>query len=110
MVDQIEYNVFKRDEKTIRYCNAHNITVEAYSPLGGSHSSRSVFHDPTVQAIAASHNKSAAQIALRWIVQRGAILTVLSGSPEHQAVDADLWRFTLSDEDMKQLDGLRDAD
>jgi len=102
-VNQIEYNVFKHDEDVIAFCDANGITVEAYSPLSGQGGAQSVFSDETVKGIAASHNVSAAQVALRWIVQRGHTLAVLSSSSEHQANDADLWSFELTDDDMDTL-------
>lgn len=102
-VNQIEYNVFSHDEEIIAFCDAHNITVEAYSPLSGQSGAQSVFKDETVKGIAAAHNVSAAQVALRWIVQRGHTLAVLSSSSEHQANDADLWSFELTDDDMDTL-------
>lgn len=102
-VNQIDYSVLSHDEETIRFCRANNITVEAYSPLGGAHSKGSVFSNPTVGSIAKAHNVSAAQVAIRWIVQRGDILTVLSGNPAHQANDADVFGFELSEVEMDQL-------
>lgn len=108
-LNQIDYNVFKHDETTIRYCREHNITVQAYSPLGGTKSTHSVFHDQTVLAIAKQHNVTAAQVALRWIVQRGDILTVLSGSSAHQAADARLWTFALAPDEMNALDHLKNV-
>jgi len=102
-VNQIEYNVFSHNEETIAFCDANNITVEAYSPLSGQNGAQSVFKDETVKGIAASHNVSAAQVALRWIVQRGHTLAVLSSSAEHQANDADLWSFELADDEMDTL-------
>lgn len=102
-VNQIEYNVFSHDEEIIEFCDANNITVEAYSPLSGAKGAQSVFKDETVKAIADAHNVSAAQVALRWIVQRGHTLAVLSSSPEHQANDADLWSFELADDEMETL-------
>merc|ERR1712084_102722 len=92
-VNQIEYNVFEHDEEIIEFCDANNITVEAYSPLSGAKGAQSVFKDETVKAIADAHNVSAAQVALRWIVQRGHTLAVLTSNAEHQADDADLWSF-----------------
>ena len=106
-VNQVEYSVFHHDDTTLEYCRKYNITVEAYSPLGGTHSTRSVFTDKTIAPIAQAHNVSAAQVALRWIVQRDAVLTVLSGNPAHQANDADLWSFTLTDDEMAMLDGIK---
>merc|ERR1712203_1065387 len=104
-------NVFSHDEETIAFCDANNITVEAWSPLGGAHGgNRSVFSDPTIGAIATSHNVSAAQVALRWIAQRGHTIAVLSGNKDHQANDADLFSFKLTDDEMTKLTGLQHAD
>merc|ERR1711862_645467 len=58
-VNQIEYNVFSHNEETIAFCDANNITTEAWSPLGGAHGGHSVFNDETIGAIATSHNVSA---------------------------------------------------
>merc|ERR1712151_1250695 len=102
-VNQIEYNVFSHDEEIIKFCDEHNITVEAYSPLSGAKNKESVFSDETVKGVAATHNVSAAQVALRWIVQRGHTLAVLGSSTEHQANDADLWSFELTDDEMNTL-------
>merc|ERR1712224_276384 len=108
-VNQVEYNLYSHDEDTIQYCRRKNITVEAYSPLGSwtpHHSGKSIFADHKVKTIAGTHNVSAAQVALKWIVQRGDILTVLSANKTHQANDADLFdpRFQLSDSEMDELD------
>jgi len=108
-VNQIEYNPFVHDEETILFCHANNVSVEAWSPLNGGHGGKSVFSDPTVTSIATAHNVSAAQVALRWIVQRGDLVTVLSGNREHQANDADLWSFTLSDDEIDTMTKLHEA-
>jgi len=105
-VNQIDYSVFTHNEDTIEFCHDNNITVEAWSPLGGGTGSKSVFSDVTVTSIAKSHNVSQAQVGLKWIVQRGDTLAVLSGNKDHQANDADLWSFTLSDDEMKKLSGI----
>jgi len=110
-VNQIEYNIFHHDEETIQFCREHNITVEAWSPLGGAGliPGPSIFHDETIKGIAAAHNVTAAQVALRWIVQRGDVIAVMSANPEHQANDADLWSFELEAQEMATLDALQES-
>lgn len=112
-VNQIEYNVYHHNEDTIKFCRDHNITVEAYSPLGSwtGPQSKSIFKDPAINSIAASHNVSAARVALKWIVQRGDILAVLSANKTHQADDANLFdsAFRLSDSDLSVLDQLQNT-
>lgn len=111
-VNQIEHNVFSHDDATVATCAEHNITVEAYSPLGSpgrDKKGRSVFSDPTIAIISKAHNVSAPQVALRWIVQEGHIMTVLSSSSAHQANDADLFDFELSEAEMGTLGKLQNA-
>jgi len=109
-VNQIQYNVFAHDEDVIAACRKYNITVEAYSPLAPPYSKKSVTREPTVTSIAKAHNVSAFQVALKWIVQRGDVLTVLSSNPAHQESDADLWSFTLADDEMTKLGAIAKSD
>lgn len=108
-VNQIMFNIFSHDDDTVAYCREHKITIEAFSPLGDpERTHKSVFSDPHVIAIAAKHNVSAGQVAMRWIVQKGYVLTFLSSSKEHQANDADLFSFELDADDISKLDRLKD--
>lgn len=102
-VNQIEYNVYSHDEEIISFCDKNDITVEAWSPLNGAHGGQSPFDDKVLKGIAESHNVTVAQVALRWIIQRGHILTVLTSDKNHSANDADLFGFTLDDDDMVKL-------
>ena len=107
-VNQITYNVFDHDEDTIAFCHAHNITIEANSPLGyheGPWRKKSVFTEPIVTSIAKTHSISQAQVALKWIVQRGDTVAILSGNVV-PAADADLWSFTFSGDEMTKLDSI----
>merc|ERR1711979_27952 len=80
----------------------------AYSPLGDpARSHTSVFKDPVVTGIGKKHNVSAAQVALKWVLQKGAVLTFLSSSKDHQANDADLFGFSLSIDEIAVLDKLK---
>lgn len=108
-VNQIEYNPFSHDENVISFCHQRNITVEAWSPLGGGSGGKTVFSDSTIQSIASSHGVSAAQVGLRWIVQRGDMYTVLSSNQDHQANDADVWSFSLNDEEMQSITEVQNA-
>jgi len=101
-VNQRSMNVMGQDNANLQFCLDHNITYQAYTPLGDG----SVFSDSTVLKIAQAHNKSAAQVALRWVLERGAVLTVQSESAQHQFEDMDLFDFSLSSEEMIQLNAL----
>ena len=58
----------------------------------------------TVERIATAHNVTAYQIALKWILQHGWILSFQSSSRKHQAEDADVFGFHLTLEEMNELD------
>lgn len=100
-VNQIQLNLLQKDTATIEYCTQHGIHVEAYTPLAKG---RVAQDHPIVQRIAHAHNVSAYQIALKWILQHGWILTFQSSSQKHQASDASVFWFRLSDTEMKALD------
>ena len=57
------------DDATVAFCAEHGIQYSAYSPLGGL-SGLDIFKNPVVQKVAGAHKVSAAQVALRWLVQR----------------------------------------
>lgn len=91
-----------RDYETLAKCEAMNITYSAYSPLGGLTKARPL-SDPTVLAIGAKHNKSSAQVALRWVTQQGVPAVTASNNSDYDTEDLQIFDFTLSDDEMKQL-------
>lgn len=86
------------------YCVAHGIAVEAYSPLG--HGS-DISSDP-VEAAAAAHGVSTAQVVLRWHVQKGHVVLPKSTHPERMRQNMNLGGFSLSDAEMAAIDALDD--
>jgi diketogulonate reductase-like aldo/keto reductase len=75
-VNQVELHPYLQQRQLLRYCAAQGIVVEAYSPLGSPGSNcgtvaPAVLQDATLRRIAAAHNKSVAQVCLKWGVQRG---------------------------------------
>eukprot|EP00490_Sorites_sp_Unknown_P005015 CAMPEP_0114651262 /NCGR_PEP_ID=MMETSP0191-20121206/8211_1 /TAXON_ID=126664 /ORGANISM="Sorites sp." /LENGTH=283 /DNA_ID=CAMNT_0001865387 /DNA_START=40 /DNA_END=891 /DNA_ORIENTATION=- len=105
-VNQIELNVLEYDEEAMEASKQSSITVEAYSPVGRSGHSGDIRDNKIVKSVAAAHNVSTYQVALKWILQHGNIMTFQSSSAEHQAEDADVFRFQLTEEEMKALDEL----
>ena len=78
---------------------------QAYSPLGKGH----VLTDATVCGVAQALGVSAAQVLLRWSLQKGNVVLPKSTHPERQASNLDVFRFSLSDAQMATLDGLERA-
>jgi len=95
-----------RDDATRERCRQLGITYFAYSPLGGwalGGTSR-VLHDPTVQAIATAHNRTAAAVALRWVSQQGVPFVTTSDKESHDVDDLDnVFTFNLTDAEMTRL-------
>ena len=88
-------------------CKKHGITLQAWSPLGGAKGS--VFSVPIIKTIANAHNVTAAQVALKWSIQRGVAVVTGTDNREHMASDLDLWDFELSDEEMKQINSIQQS-
>ena len=101
-VNQCEFSIGNHDDDALDFCKAHNITYEAYSPLGGL-SHVDVLGDADVQAIARRHNKSAAQVALRWVVQQGVPFVTAAMNPTFMVEDLDLFDFELGGDEMDTL-------
>jgi diketogulonate reductase-like aldo/keto reductase len=108
MVNQIEGSVYLQFDNIVEYCQANNIVVQAYSPLGRQLTN--VLHDPVVLQLAQKHNKNAGQIALRYLVQKGYALTCLSSSEERLRSNQDIFFFELDDDDMDKLSELNRPD
>ena len=112
-LNQNSLSVGYHDDDTIAYCKREGITYMAYSPLCGGPNGSSCRHGsvlsvPEVQAVAATHNVSAAQVALKWIVQRGHPLATSVWNPEYMAEDLDLWSWgDLCDAEMSTLDSVK---
>jgi len=88
----------------ISYNAAKGIVVQAYEPLAGGEVATDC---ATCAAVGEAHNKSAAQVGLRWVLDRVPSLAVKTGSPEHLAQDLALWDgWRLTDDDHAQLDAL----
>ena len=107
---QIEMHVGMGDdpESLVSYCKKHKITYQAYSPLGGPDiGGKPVMDFKEVKAIAAAHGKSAAQVALRWVLQQGHALVTATVDPSYVKEDLDLWSWKLSDSEMRQLNSVR---
>ena len=98
-----------RNDATVAMCKRHNITYEAYSPLGGwaLGGTGRVLKDPTVVAVGKAHNNSSAQVALKWVVQQGIVAVTGSNSRAYDDADLNIWDFELSEHEMQQLSELR---
>ncbi len=98
MVNQIESNPYYQNDDIIEYCQKRGIVVEVYSPLGGT--GGHIMEDETLKQIAAKHNKSVAQIIIRWHMQRGVVVLTKSTHKNRIIENLDVEGFELDAEDM----------
>jgi diketogulonate reductase-like aldo/keto reductase len=102
VVNQIQFSPFEYRKALLEACESHGVAVEAYSPLGtGRH-----LGDETVSEIAERLGRTAAQVLIRWCLQRGTIVLPKSTHQERIEANFAVFDFALSDQDMALLDGL----
>ncbi len=102
MVNQIEFHIGCLQKDTVAYCNENNILVEAWSPLGNG----KIFECEPMIAFAKKYGKSVAQIAIRYVLQKGALPLPKSVTKERIVENLNVDDFEISSEDMKALDRL----
>ncbi|MFM1651917.1 aldo/keto reductase [Brevibacillus sp. B_LB10_24] len=104
MVNQVEYHPLLSQQELRRFCQAQGIQMEAWSPLARGQ----ILNDSTVLTIAGKHQKTPAQIVLRWDLQNGVVTIPKSSSEERIAENAGIFDFVLSADDMAALDSLNE--
>ena len=105
VVNQIELSPFLQQEHIYSFCQKENIHLTGYCPL--SRGNR--FDDPNLCRIAKEMKKSAAQVMIRWALQRGHTVIPKSVSPIRIEENANVFDFNLNNEQMKILDGLEEG-
>lgn len=105
LINQVELHP-KLDQKEVRdFCEKHDIKVQAWSPLMQGQ----LLSNETILAIAENHNKSAAQVILRWDIQQDILLAVKSVHKERMISNAAVFDFELSAEEMAQINQLNES-
>jgi diketogulonate reductase-like aldo/keto reductase len=102
VVDQVQFSPYEYRKALLDSCRQNGIAFEAYSPLGtGRH-----LASDTVVRIARRHERTPAQVLLRWCIERGIPVIPKSTHRERIAENARLFDFRLSDQDIAELDAL----
>ena len=101
-VNQIELHPWCQQKEIVKYCEENGIVVEAYSPLVRNYKA----NDPTLVDMAKKHDRTTAQILIRWSLQKGWVTLPKSDNADRIKANADVYGFTLPKEDMKTLDDL----
>ena len=111
---QVELHPYLVQSKLLRFCQQEEIAVTAFSPLGAgsyvglgmANSTDSVLNDPTIQQISSQYGKSAAQIVLRWGVQRGTAVIPKTVRIERLKENLSIFDFALTDAEMQRISQL----
>ena len=103
---QNEIHPYYQDTEVVEYIQSLAVAVQAWYPLGGRGHQRELLNDSVLKEIAKKHNKSVAQIILRWHLQRGVIVIPGSSNRAHIIENTELYDFELSDDEMRRISEL----
>jgi len=100
-VDQIEVNPFQQQIDAQRFLQDNSVQVEAWAPFAEGRNK--IFQNELLLSIAAKHNRSVAQVILRWLVQRGIIALAKSTRKERMIENFSVFDFELGTEDIAAI-------
>ncbi len=101
MVDQIEVNVFHQRNEEKKWADKYGIVLEAWAPFAEGRNN--MFQNIVLTEIAKKHNKSVAQVILRWLYQRGIVSLAKSTHIERIEENFDIYSFSLDKEDLDKI-------
>ena len=100
-VNQVELHPFFQQENALALMKEYGVVPEAWGPFAeGSHG---IFTHPVLTKIGEKYGKSAAQVALRWNVQRNVVVIPKSVHKDRIEQNMDIWDFELSADDMAEI-------
>ncbi|MBM6744039.1 aldo/keto reductase [Drancourtella massiliensis] len=100
-VNQVELHPFFQQEDALALMKEYGVRPEAWGPFAeGNHG---IFTHPVLSSIGEKYGKSAAQVALRWNVQRGVVVIPKSVHKDRMEQNMNIWDFELSEEDMNEI-------
>lgn len=111
---QIELHPYLTQDKLVRFCHESDIVVTAFSPLGAqsyfslnmAEADEAVMEQPLIKAIASAHDRTPAQVLLRWGVQRGTSVVPKTANVDRLKENIALFDFELSDDEMASIGSL----
>jgi diketogulonate reductase-like aldo/keto reductase len=104
--NQIEYNPVRRQEDVLRWCLEHDVLVTAYSPLDVGR----VVYDGTLREIGTRYDKTAAQVALRWLIQQDNVVTIPKAvRRDYLAENIEVFDFELTTAEMERIFDIGDG-
>ncbi len=103
---QNEIHPYYQENDVIPFIQELGIVVQGWYPLGGRGHTAELLSDPVISEIAEVHQVSSAQVILRWNLQKGVVVIPGSSNPNHIRENTELYHFTLTDEEMAQINAL----
>lgn len=103
MINQVQLHPQNPQDEMVAFCKENRILPEAWSPLIQGQA----FQRELLVETAAKYGVSVAQLCIRWIFQKGVVPVPKSTTPERIKNNADIFGFTISDEDMENIATLR---
>lgn len=100
-VNQVETHPFNQQIENTAFMKENNVQIESWAPF--AEGKNNMFQHETLVAIAEKHQKSVAQVILRWLTQRGIIAIPKSVHKERMAENFNIFDFELSQEDMNMI-------
>ena len=103
-VDQIETHIFRQQVPMQKMLKEYGTVLQSWSPLACARGN--IFENPILKSIAEHHNKTVAQVALRWLIQRGIPVIPKSTRIERMIENIDILDFELSGYEMEKINQL----
>lgn len=100
-INQIEVNPFHQQIETQKFLQENSVQIEAWAPF--AEGKNSIFKNELLVSIAAKHNKSVAQVILRWLTLRGIIVLSKSTRKERMIENISIFDFALNTEDIAAI-------
>jgi diketogulonate reductase-like aldo/keto reductase len=102
MVNQVETHIYLQNHTLQEFCVKNGIQLEAYAPLMSAHI-KELLENETMNTIAKKHNKSVAQIAIKWLTERNIVVIPKSITASRIIQNVDIFDFSLDDNDMSDI-------
>lgn len=103
---QNEIHPYYQENDVIPYIQSLGIVTQGWYPLGGRGYTAELLEDDVISKIAEAHEKSSAQVILRWNLQKSVVVIPGSSNPAHIQENIELYDFELTDEEMNQINAL----
>ncbi len=107
MVNQVETHVFQQQTQAREWMNKYGVAHESWGPFAEGR--KDFFTNPVLCDIGQKYQKSAAQIALRFLIQRGVIVIPKSTHKERMKENFEIFNFTLTEGDMQKIAALDES-